>query len=260
MSTTGPKPVATKGVALHRQIFLVLRDEISRGLYPDGRLAHEEALCERFGVSRITVRRALNDMAALGIVERRHGRGTYVLETPALSRPPLTLSLMDSLRASVMEMHAEVLSLGHETPPHDVAKLLQLSQGEKAIHAVRVRLNLSGSPANLTDCWLKSSFGTGVTRTSHKKSTLYEILLSQGVRFGRIVQEFSATVGDPDRSNMLKTEVGAPLLKMVRLMHDHDQMPIYHLTAYLPADRASVLMETTGDDVNTLAGGRIVLD
>ncbi len=46
---------AARGTALHRQIFLVLRDEISRGLFPDGALPNEEALCERFGVSRITV-------------------------------------------------------------------------------------------------------------------------------------------------------------------------------------------------------------
>jgi GntR family transcriptional regulator len=62
------------GTALHRQVFLVLRDEIRRGVLVPGRaLPKEEALCERFGVSRITVRRALADLAALGVVRAPPG-------------------------------------------------------------------------------------------------------------------------------------------------------------------------------------------
>ncbi|WP_043117349.1 GntR family transcriptional regulator, partial [Pseudacidovorax intermedius] len=73
-----PAVARTPGTSLHRQLFMVLRDEIVRGEYASGLLPKEEALCERFGVSRITVRRALADLAAQQLVERRHGRGTFV--------------------------------------------------------------------------------------------------------------------------------------------------------------------------------------
>ena len=94
-----PAPFS-KGTSLHRQLFLVLREEISRGVFGDtGALPKEEALCERFGVSRITVRRALADLAALGLVERRHGRGTFVRQDRVpVARPNPSLGLIDSLR------------------------------------------------------------------------------------------------------------------------------------------------------------------
>jgi GntR family transcriptional regulator len=255
-----PHLSSARGTALHRQIFLVLRDEISRGLFPDGALPNEEALCERFGVSRITVRRALADLAALGVVERRHGRGTFVLGAPAQARPAPSLSVIDSLRQTATETVVQVLQVEQAVPPRDVGVLLQLPPGEKAMHALRLRINRKGEPAMLTDAWVPAHLGKRVTEAALKKKALYEILMAQGVQFGRVVQEISATVGDPQRAGLLRTEVGAPILKLVRLMHDVDERPVQHLTAYMAADRASVLMEIAGASVNTLTAGQIVLD
>src|ERR1700748_3966399 len=67
------------GVPLHRQLFLVLHDEIARGaLAPGDALPTEQSLCDQFGVSRITVRRALADLADQGYIERRQGVGSFV--------------------------------------------------------------------------------------------------------------------------------------------------------------------------------------
>ena len=75
-----------------------------------------------------------------------------------------------------------------------------------------------------------------------------------------MAQEISATAGDPQCAGLLRTEVGAPILKLVRLMQDMDKRPVQHLTAYMAADRASVLMEIAGASVNTRTAGQIVLD
>lgn len=252
---------AARGILLHRQIFLALRDEISRGMYPSGALPNEETLCERFGVSRITVRRALADLAALGVVERRHGLGTFVLGEPLQGRSVPSLSLIDGLRKIAMETQVQVIEVVQAEPPFDVARSLQIATGEKAVHAIRLRINRSGEPAMLTDAWVLASVGGGVTKAALKKSPLYEILMAQGVQFGRVVQEISATIlSDPQRARLLHTEVGAPLLKMVRLMHDLDERPVLHLTVFMPADRASILMEIAVASVNTLSSGQIVLD
>lgn len=70
---------AAAGVPLHRQLFLVLHDEIDRGVIAPGEaLPTEQTLCDQFGVSRITVRRALADLAAQGYIERRQGVGSFV--------------------------------------------------------------------------------------------------------------------------------------------------------------------------------------
>jgi GntR family transcriptional regulator len=257
---TTPPLTSARGTALHRQIFLVLREEIARDLYPTGALPNEEALCERFSVSRITVRRALADLAALGVVERRHGRGTFVTGGPSHTRMPPNLNLIDSLRKAAIETVVQVLDVEQAVPPPDVARLLLLSPATKAVHALRLRINHKGEPAMLTDAWVLASVGQRVTRRELKKKALYEILMAQGIEFGRVVQEISATVGDPYRARLLQTEVGSPLLRLMRLMHDMDERPVMHITIHLAADRASILMEIAGADVNTLAAGQVMLD
>ena len=74
-------------VPLYHQIYLVLRDKIVTGMWPDGRrLPNEDDLSAQFGVSRITVRRALDDLSTEGLVQRRRGRHSchHALVRPAL--------------------------------------------------------------------------------------------------------------------------------------------------------------------------------
>ena len=248
----------TSGTALHRQLFVVLRDEIMRGVYPTGLLPKEEALCERFGVSRITVRRALGDLAAQGLVERRHGKGTYVLEGKLpMTRARPSLSLVDSLRQAATDTQVQVLKVEQLEAPPDVAAMLQLSPHEKAVHALRLR-SIDGTPVMLTDAWVPARLGKQVTAVSLRKYALYEILLAQGVKFGRVVQEITVEVSDPESARLMQTEVGMPVLKVVRVMHDPAACPVQYLAVTMVPDRSRILMDIPGDTVNTLSAGQFV--
>ena len=108
------------GVPLHRQLFLVLRDEIARGAISVGDpLPTEQTLCEQFGVSRITVRRALGDLADQGYIERRHGVGSFVRGTVPATRE--RGSVMDELRQTQFETEVEVLEFGMRPAPQAMA-------------------------------------------------------------------------------------------------------------------------------------------
>jgi GntR family transcriptional regulator len=247
------------GTSLHRQLFIVLRDEISRGIYAQkGALPKEESLCERFGVSRITVRRALADLAAQGIVERRHGLGTFVREGIELRRAP-SLSVVDELRQVAAQTSVEVLEVLAAEPPADIAALLQLPAGGRAVRAVRLR-RAEGVPVMLTDAWVPGTLSRGVTTSALRKRALFEILIAQGLKFGRVVQEITAQPADPARAKLLETDVGAPLLKMTRLMHDQKAQPVLHLVVYLAPERSRILMDIPGSSVNTMSAGQIVHD
>lgn len=247
------------GTSLHRQLFVVLRDEITRGVYASGALPKEEALCERFGVSRITVRRALADLASLGLVERRHGLGTFVRGDLPKVRARPSLGLVDGLRKAALETDVEVIEVALSMPPPDVAALLQLATDEKAVHALRLR-SIDGVPVMLTDAWVPAQLGKRVSASALRKHALYEILMAQGVKFGRVVQEITAEVADPARARLLQVETGAPLLKMVRLLHDLEAQPVQHLTVSLTAERSRILMDIAGETINTLSAGQVVHD
>lgn len=253
-------PVRATGTALHRQLFIVLRDEITRGVYAvTGALPNEEALGDRFGVSRITVRRALADLVTLGLVERRHGLGTFVKASPHTARETPNLSFIDALHQVATETQVQVLQVERVAPLPDVAAVLQLAPGELALHAYRLR-SVAGVPVMMTEAWVPGFVGKRVTAARLRKRALYEVLQEEGVQFGRVVQEFSAQAASPDVARFLKVEIGSPLLKLVRLMHDVEARPVQHLTALLPPDRSRMLMEIPGDKVNTLHAGQVVHD
>jgi GntR family transcriptional regulator len=248
------------GTALHRQLFVILRDQILRGLYPPcTAIPNEEALCAEFGVSRITVRRAVTDLEAGGFLIKRHGRGTFVSDQLPLIRPSATLGLLESLRKSATETRAEVLGVETAEPPADIARQLDLVAGVPAVRAVRLRRR-GTMPVMVTQAWVPESIGRGVTRRELEKRALYEILISQGIRFGRVVQEITAVPANPFYARLLDTELAAPLVKVTRLLYDVKRRPVQYLTIYISPERSRLLMDVSMDTVNTLAAGSIFHD
>ena len=115
------------GVPLHRQLFLVLHDEIDRGVIaPGDALPTEQTLCGQFGVSRITVRRALADLADQGYIERRQGVGSFVREHAPSEPVSAGRSYMDGLRQTQFETEVDVVELDTRRPPRPVAEALEL--------------------------------------------------------------------------------------------------------------------------------------
>jgi GntR family transcriptional regulator len=248
------------GTALHRQLFVILRDQILRGLYPPGAaIPNEEALGSEFGVSRITVRRAVADLETGGFLVKRHGRGTFVSGQLPLARPSATLSLLDSLRKSATETQVEVLSVETAEAPPDIARQLDLVAGAPAVHAVRLRRRRT-TPVMVTEAWVPAAIGSGVTRRELQKHALYEILIAQGIRFGRVVQEISAVAASPFYAKLLDTELAVPLIKVTRLLYDMRRRPVQHLTIHISPERSRLLMDVSIDNVNTLAAGSIFHD
>lgn len=260
MATLQNLPLHADGTALHRQLFIVLRDEIARGARPPGSpLPTEEALCGQFGVSRVTVRRALADLQAEGFVLRRHGRGTFVRDQVPAALPAVNLGLLADLQKTARETQVQVLDVRTELPPAQVRDQLQLAPDEMAVHALRLR-SAGDTPLMLTDAWVPLALGRKVTPAALRRKPLYMILLDQGVQFGRVLQEISAEAADPYRASFLGTPISAPLIRLTRLLHDVDDRPVQHLTAYLSPDRSRVLMEIAGDQIDTLSAGHIAHD
>src|SRR6202012_1849476 len=118
---TSPKsgPVsAAAGVSLHRQLFLVLHDEIDRGVLAAGEaLPTEQTLGDQFGGSRITVRRALAVLAEQGYIERRQGVGSFVRQHPPSDPLSVSGSYLDGLRKTQFANEGDVVALGVAPPP-----------------------------------------------------------------------------------------------------------------------------------------------
>jgi GntR family transcriptional regulator len=207
---------AGAGVPLHRQLYLVLHDEIGRGvLGPGDSLPTEQSLCDQFGVSRITVRRALADLAEAGLIERRHGVGSFVAERPPQGHE-LGGSYLDELRQVEFETEVDVVECDVRALPPAVAA--RWDARDTALHILRVRRERrTGEPLMITEAWLPAELAGVVTESALAQAPLYRILADAGVNLERIDHEMTAEIAGPRTASLLGTAIGAPLIRVNRI-------------------------------------------
>ena len=125
----------TARLPLYATVERVVAGEILNGSLPVGtRLPTEDQLIERFGVSRITVRRAVQNLAARGLVDVRWGRGTFVA-APRITQPLTSLTgFVEDMASLGLTATARVLRV--ETVPADagVAAKLDVDPGTRVTH------------------------------------------------------------------------------------------------------------------------------
>lgn len=243
------------GTALHRQLYIVLRDQIMRGTYAPGTAIPTETDLENlFGVSRITVRRAVADLEAHGLVRKVPSKGTFVQPHNDGGRPEATLTLLEALTQQAKDTQVQVLSIETVHAPGDISLLLGLGPDALAHHVLRLR-SAGTIPLMVTEAWVQVRWAPAITRKALLKKALFEIILSSGVKFGKVVQEFSAMLADPQQASLLQTNVGSPLIKVTRLFYDQDGQAAYHLTSVATPERTRLLMEIPAEAINTLSAG-----
>lgn len=230
------------GVALHRQLFLVLRDEIARGaLVPGEPLPSEQSLCEQFGVSRITVRRALADLADQGLIERRHGVGSFVRHSDSVRVPEL-FSYDDALRQTQFETDVDVVEFDVRPAPAAVADVLG-STGDM-LHVLRVRRERrTGEPLMITEAWLPVDLADRVTPASLTERALYDLLADADVAIERMVHEMTAEVANPMTARLLAVSIGSALIRVNRLAYvgAAADRPHHYLSIVLSPNRSRVV-------------------
>jgi GntR family transcriptional regulator len=247
-----------QGDLLHRQLFLALREQIRRGVYPVGSaIPPEDQLGSMFGVSRITVRRAVSELAEAGLVEKRLGRGTFVLANPASPSGRPALTFVESLVQRSRQTKVTLVELTMRVPPPDSAAQLRLPQGKVALHCRRVR-SADGVPLIVTDTWVVEQHAKHVTPEKLRRYGLSEILLASGIRFEKVTQTITAVSAEPQIASLLQVEIGSPLLQVVRVVNQKPGAPVMQLTAYLTPERSSIVFDFDASESGMIEQGRLV--
>ena len=239
-------------------MFLVLREQILRGAYaPGAALPGEEELAAHFGVSRITVRRALADLQQQQLVDRYAGRGTFVSAQLPKSAPFAQQSLLDALQQVGRDTQVQVLALRTAVPPTPVALQLHLRPGQPAVYTARLR-HQGPTPLMLLDAWVPQHLGQGLTPALLAEQPLYALLMAQGLRFSRFIDEVTAVTADPDMARLLVSELGMPILRITRMVYDQHDRPVEHVTVHLNPQRSRLLLNVPTDSSQASLMNRIV--
>ena len=227
-----------------RRIYLLLRERITGGALPAGvRLPGEPALAAEHGVSRMTVRRALDRLAEDGLVQRRSGAGTFVRGAKVAQAVQAELAdVFAHLKEMGRRTGVRLLSFAYLLPPEPVAEALGLRHGERTQRSVRVRL-IDGAPFSWLVTHVPERIGHTYSEAELASTPLLGLLERSGVKAERASQTIGATLAGPEVAEALDTQTGAPLLSLTRVVHDADNRGVEHLHALYRPDRFSFQMD-----------------
>jgi GntR family transcriptional regulator len=229
-----------------RQVYIALRDRIAQGFYdPMGGLPGEQSLAAEFGVSRVTLRRALAELESDGFIDRRRGAGTFLnaAGTPA----PIVIDLADALAqlgAMGASTDVKLHDFAYEVAPANVCEALKLAPGARVQRSLRTRL-LDGQPFSWLTTFVPEKIGETYTRDELSKKPLLSLLERAGYEIDHAIQDIGAELATPDAAKALHVDIGTPLISLSRTVFDATGCGIEHLRALYRPDRYRFRMELT---------------
>ncbi len=205
-------------VPLYFQVAQHLEDSINSGALPTGTLLQNEVdLAASLGLSRPTMRRAMQHLVDKGLVVRRRGIGTRVVQ-PKLRRPLELTSLYDDLARAGREPTTRVLSFEHVEAGAGVAENLEVAEGSTVVEVVRLR-SAGGSPIAKMTNYLPESI-VSFTEDDLATHGLYELVRQQGVALHSATQTLGARTATAAEARLLEEPRGAALVTATRTTYD----------------------------------------
>jgi GntR family transcriptional regulator len=237
----------SNAVPLYHQIFLGLRDQIMHGQLTFGApVPTELELVAQHGVSRITARRALQELADSGLVERKRRVGTRVVyRTSAVPLEANVDQAVESLIAFGRNTPVKVIDIVEEPAPRQVADLLERPEGAMMLRGRRIR-HLDKEPLGLTTSWVPADLGVKLTKTLLTRQPILDLMREAGFIPGSGRQTISARHADPETAAILNLEARAALLRVERVIFDADNKAILYTIADYRADRYRLSLDLHG--------------
>jgi GntR family transcriptional regulator len=222
----------------YEEIAIQLRNRILNGDYSFGeKIPGEYRLMAEFDVSRVTIRRALQELTEDGLVHRRRRRGTVaVCRAPAA---PLRLSAHGMLEVALrigLRTGITMKSFGFVPASETVAEYLGIEKEAPVQNAVRVR-TLDGTPFSHVTTFVPERIGRNISRADLSRHPMLVLFERAGIKIGRAEQTVKAVAADAETASDLEVKTGTPLLSMSRVVFDPRDKPIQYLAVLYPPDR-----------------------
>jgi GntR family transcriptional regulator len=232
------------GEAKAKQVYLVLRDRILSGAVGFGaKLPNENELAKNHDVSRVTVRRALGELARERLIDRRRSAGTRVIYRPS---PAPMIADISGVLANIAEMGrrtaVDLLSFDYVPAEGLVAQMLGVAPDQLLQRSVRVR-SVDGQPFSYLTTHVPESVSVTFTGQELGSRPLLELIERAGVKVEHARQRISAGLATSDVAEALGLHTGSPLIELVRVVYDQGGRGIEHLHALYRPDRYAIEIE-----------------
>ena len=206
---------------LYAQTADALRKRIGEGWQVGDRIPSESKLCEEFGVSSITMRRAVGTLVSEGLLVRLQGKGTFVTADHAIVQgPPDLTSFTQDMVTRGWGSSSRLVGITIEPGPSDICLRLGVSAGSALTRIERVRL-ADGQPIAIQVAYLPSISFPGLERFDFERESLYEVLRSRyEVQASAAREMYRASTATKAEARMLEVPSGSPVFRATRLTVD----------------------------------------
>jgi GntR family transcriptional regulator len=218
-------------IPLYYQIELFLKEQISSGeLKPGDQILTEEKLCQKFGVSRATVRRAIADLVYEGLLERNYSKGTYV------TQPKITQGLFEatSFTSAILKsgkiLTTKILKF-RKVPSDDyLRKKLPVEKDDYLYFIKRVRY-VDDMPVCVEELYIPEKYVPGFSIDLFEgqglnQSTYHVLQQHYNIVVKRVNDTMSAVSADDKDAVLLDVEKNSPVLLRQRISYDAQDRPL----------------------------------
>lgn len=229
-------------VPLHKQAEHILRELIEKEEYVNGKLLPKETdLSEQLGISRNTLRQAINQLVNEGLLIRKKGVGTWVIEKKIYGESNNWLSFSQEMKVLNIEIHNFELSIKREIPSKEAELFFCVDPSEKLFKLQRLR-----GKKEYPFVYFSSEFNPSIpfSDKEHFIRPLYEILENDyNIIVKTSKEEISAASADIYIAKKLEISVGDPILIRKRFVYDINDKPIEYNIGWYRANSFTYKIE-----------------
>lgn len=230
-------------VPMYHQLKELVSEKIESGEWAPGhRLPTEAELSKEFGVSRITVRHAMQLLQNQGMLERKQGRGTFVAQ-PKVAHDLMSM-YQDGLNVKQMGRlpQLELVSLERKKPPASVASRLNLPVSEEVYDLKRLLLG-DGEPLMLIHSWLPAGRFQDLPDRGLEARTMGSLMREYGILEAFQHKEVEVTILDEEEAALLQTFTGAPALLLTYVNYLPNGEAIEYRRTHVRGDRCKYYID-----------------
>ncbi|PRX27204.1 GntR family transcriptional regulator [Orenia metallireducens] len=218
-------------IPLYYQIENLIRGKIEKKEYSIGeRIPSERELGELFKVSRMTVRKALENLVSEGILERKERKGTFVSRNNLKEFPSL-IGVNEYIKAEGMTPNNKIINKELIKPNKRIIKNLNLNSDEKVILIERLIL-ADDKPVGFEQSYISYAICPDLLEIDISQQSIYEMLRRNGHKPTKAKDETSAILADNKLSRLLKVDIKQPILKNIRTTFSKNRPIVYSFNYY----------------------------
>jgi GntR family transcriptional regulator len=222
---------------LYHQVYIILRQKIRDGeLTPDAPLPAENQLAEEFGVSRVTIRKTLQNLEQDGFIVKHRGVGSFPMPQAAEFRDRYNIGgLLEPGSGPDDSAKLKTLSIEMVEPPGHVRAKLTLNSSQQVLRLIRVR-SMRDEPFTVMTAYFAPEYAADLDQKTLKKVPPPAALEAIGISVERAEQWISARNADETSAPLLKVPIGSSLILMGTIFYARQEKPAIALESLYRPD------------------------